>query len=305
MTRFVSRRALQGLAVVFGAVTISFILASLSGNAIDARYTNLDAETRAELVAEYGYDKPILERYGDFLTDVVRGDFGPTTGAAGSPLEQVFTALPYTLTLVFAAIAVAAAVALMTATFGVVRRASRADVIVRRTFLLLQGIPEFFLGLVLVLVFAVQLGWLPSFGATSAASYVLPVIALATPLISTLTRLLRAQLLEVLGSDFIVALRARGLTERRIVLRHGLANVAPPLVTYLALQMGWLIGGTIVVEVVFGIPGIGALAVTAAQAKDMATIQAIVVVVAIGYVVLNLVADLIVLAIDPRVRAAT
>jgi len=294
----------QGVVVVFGALTISFLLTSSSGNAVDARVTGIDPETRARLIHEYGYDQPLLERYWHFLTGAIHGDFGPSLGAVSSPVTQVLDALPYTLTLVVAAIVVASSAAIVLAVYGAVHRSSRIDVVIRRSFMAVQGIPEFFLGLVLVLVFAVQLGWLPSFGVDSASSYVLPVAALSLPLISTLTRLLRSQLLEVLGQDFVTALRSKGLSERTIVIRHGLRNAAPPLISYLALQLGWLLGGTIIVEVVFGVPGIGQLVVSAANVRDVGTIQAVVVVVAIGYVLCNLLADLVVYAVDPRVRQA-
>ncbi|HZV74380.1 MAG TPA: ABC transporter permease [Conexibacter sp.] len=302
MVRFIATRVVQGLLVVFGAATISFLLTSVSGNAVDARYSNLDAATRARLIHQYGYDQPLPVRYVHYLGNLLHGDFGPSSSVSSSPLARVGNALPYTLTLVGCAIVLATLIAVAVATYGAIRRESRVAVGLRRTFMALQGIPEFFVGLVLVLVFAVQLGWLPSFGANDASSYVLPVAALTIPLISTLTRLMRSQLLDVLGRDFVVALRAKGLTQRQIVLRHGLRNSAPPLITYLALQLGWLLGGTLIVEVVFGIPGIGSLVVASAGVRDVATVQAVVVVVAIGYVALNLLADLAVYAIDPRIR---
>ncbi|HZV72186.1 MAG TPA: ABC transporter permease [Conexibacter sp.] len=305
MKRYIATRLGQGLLVVFGAITISFVLASMAGNPIDARYANISPAARAQLLHQYGYDKPLLERYVSYVGGVAHGDFGPSIGSPTGALTRVAEALPYTLILVFAAMATASLIALASATFGAIRRGSRIDAWVRNGFVALQGIPEFFAGLVLVLLFAVVLGWLPSFGATGPASYVLPVIALSLPLVATLTRLLRSQLLDVLGADFVVALRAKGLSERDIVLRHGLRNAGPPLITYLALQLGWLLGGTIIVEVVFGIPGIGSLVVSATRARDMAVVQAIVVVVAVGYVLFNLFADLAVRAVDPRVRSAT
>lgn len=302
MARFIGIRLVQGLVVVFGAATISFLLTSVSGNAIDARYTNLDSVTRARLMHQYGYDQPLPERYLHYLGNVLHGDFGPSSGVSTSPLSSVLHALPYTLLLVASAIVLATTIAVLVATFSAIRRDSAIASFARRTLMVLQGIPEFFVGLLLVLVFAVQLGWLPSFGIDQPDSWILPVIALTVPLISTLARLTRSQLLDVLGRDFVIALRAKGLSEREIILRHGLRNAAPSLITYLGLQLGWLLGGTIIVEVVFGIPGIGLLAVSSARVRDVATVQAVVVVVAAGYVLLNLLADLAVYALDPRIR---
>jgi ABC-type dipeptide/oligopeptide/nickel transport system permease component len=208
------------------------------------------------------------------------------------------------MTLVFGAVIVASALAVPVALLSLLRRESLLDLVLRRTLMVLQGLPEFFVGLVLVLVFAVSLAWLPSFGASGPAWYVLPIAALAIPLMSSLARLLRAQLLGILHEEFVTALRARGLGPREIVLRHGLRNALPPLIAYLALQLGWLVGGTVIVEVVFGIPGLGELAISATRDRDITVIQAVVVTVAVGYVGFNLLADLIVYTIDPRVRAA-
>jgi peptide/nickel transport system permease protein len=302
--RYVAGRIAQGVVVVLGAITISFFLANLTGNAIDAIGINLGAEARERLIEEYGFDRPVLERFAEYFLGALQGDFGESFRAPVPALERVAEALPYTATLVFLAIVAACAAAVPTAIYSVLNRDSRTDRTIRRSFMLVQGLPEFFIGLVLILVFAVVLGWLPSFGVDGPTGYVLPVIALALPLLSTLTRLIRSQLIDVMGMEFVVALRAKGLRSRQIVLRHALKNALPPLITYLALQLGWLLGGTFIVEVVFGIPGIGQLAVSATEARDLSVIQAIVVVVAAAYVIFNLLADMAVYAIDPRVRTA-
>ena len=182
------------------------------------------------------------------------------------------------------------------------RRGSLVDGGIRSTLMALQGLPPFWLGVILVLIFSVQLQWLPSYGNRSATSYILPIAALSIPLMSTVVRLLRSQLLDIMGMEFITALRAKGLSERDIVIRHALRNAMPPLVTFMALQIGWLFGGTLIVEAMFGWPGIGTLTLTATGNQDLTVIQAIVVVVAVVYVLLNLLADLAVLAIDPRLR---
>jgi ABC-type dipeptide/oligopeptide/nickel transport system permease component len=300
---FLARRLAQGLVVIWGAITISFLLASVSGNAIDARLQQIDPGTRERLLHEYGFDEPVLERYGSFVVGVLHGDFGSSIGSTDDPLTRVAEAVPYTLTLVVCAVVAALCASVLCATLGITRRG--VDGVLRRAFIVVQGVPEFYLGLVFILVFAVWLGWLPSFGAAGPSSYVLPVAALALPLMSTLTRLLRGRLLDVLGMDFVAALRCKGLTERAIVWRHGMRNAAAPLIAYLALQIGWLLGGTLIVEYVFGVPGIGSLVVTASQARDLAVVQAVVVCVAIAYVLLNIVADIAVMFIDPRVRAET
>jgi peptide/nickel transport system permease protein len=162
--------------------------------------------------------------------------------------------------------------------------------------------PEFWLGLLLILIFAVWLGVLPSLGFDDWTSPILPIVTLALPLSSILTRLLRSQLLDIMTSDFVVALRAKGLTEREILVRHALQNALSPFITYIALQVGWLVGGTVVVESVFTWPGLGALALSAAKTRDLQVLQAIVILIAVGYVGFNLLADLLVIWIDPRIR---
>lgn len=304
MTRYVFTRIVQGLVVVFGAITITFVMAAIAGNPVDAKFNGLPPEIRARLVHQLGYDRPIPARFVAYLADVVHGSFGPSLSSPRSPLALVAAGLPYTLVLVLGAMLLACSVAVPCAVFGAIHRQSRLDTWIRRVLMVLQGLPEFFIGLLLVLIFAVALDWLPSFGIAGPASYVLPIVALSLPLMSTLTRLLRAQLLDILGMDFVIAMRAKGLSERDIVLRHGMRNAGPPMITYLALQLGWLLGGTIFVEVVFGIPGIGSLIVLATRSQDIAVVQAVVVTVAVGYVLLNLLADLAVYAVDPRVRSA-
>ena len=196
----------------------------------------------------------------------------------------------------------ACAVAIPVSILSVLRRESLADRTLRRGLALAQGVPEFWLALLLVLLFSVTLGWLPSIGASGLDSYVLPVLALSIPLMSTIVRIVRSHLLDVLGMDFVTALRAKGLTTREIVYRHALRNALAPFITFLALQLGWLVGGTILVENVFSWPGLGSLMVSATQVRDLTVIEASVVLVATAYVVLNLLADLAVAAIDPRVR---
>jgi ABC-type dipeptide/oligopeptide/nickel transport system permease component len=154
------------------------------------------------------------------------------------------------------------------------------------------------------LVFSVSLNWLPSIADGSAASIVLPTIALALPLVSTFVRLLRSQMLEVMTSDFVIAMRVRGLSLKRIVITHVLPNALPPLITFMALQIGWLLGGTLIVETVFGWPGLGNVTITATSNQDLPVIEAAIVVTAIAYVVANLVADILVMLLDPRIRVA-
>ncbi len=284
----------QGVVVLFGAIAVSFVLANLSGNPTDLLAgLNSTPEQRAELRHEYGYDKPLAERFVTYVGDAVRGDFGNSVRQPESAFSLVFNALPYTLALVALAMLVAVAVSLPIAVHSVLRRESKSDKALRTAVTVMQGLPEFWLAIVFVLIFSVWLGWLPVIGAGGPANYVLPVLSIAIPLVSTMVRLLRGHLFEIMGMEFVTALRAKGLSDRDIVLRHALRNTLPVTITFLALQIGWLIGGTVIVETVFSWPGLGNLTVQATTNRDIPVIQAIVIVIALVYIVMNLLADLL------------
>lgn len=303
MRRILITRLGQGVVVVFGAIVISFVLVNLSGNPIDILAgLNASPAQREALKHAYGYDRPLGARFVEYIAHAARGDFGDSIRQSSPAFSLVLHALPYTLELVLLAMLVAVAVSLPVAVHSVLRRDTRSDRALRTTLTAMQGLPEFWLAIVFVLIFSVKLGWFPVIGAAGPANYVLPVMAIAIPLMSTMVRLLRSHLLDILGMEFVTALTAKGLSDREIVLRHALRNTFPLVITFLALQIGWLIGGTIIVETVFGWPGMGNLAVTAVNFRDLPVIQAIVIVVAVVYVGMNLLADLLAMALDPRMR---
>lgn len=296
-------RVRQAVVVVFGALIISFLLVTVGGDAARAQAGNvLPAEQLEALRRELGYDKPILTRLGDYLAGAVQGDFGTSYRFRAPAAEVVLDALPYTLLLVGAALAVALIISIPLALYAVLRRDTPDDRLVRGFFITIQGMPDFWLGTLFILIFSIQLGLLPSIGFGSASSLVLPTMTLAIPLIPAFFRFLRSQLLDVMEQDFVLVLRTKGLNRREILLHHGVRNALPAFVTYLALHIGWLIGGTAVVEFIFSWPGIGSVLLTSVPVRDLQVVQAVVVVVAVCFVLLNLLADLAVLALDPRVR---
>lgn len=301
--RFVGVRLGQSAVVIFGAVLISFLLVNISGNSVIATGAALlTPEQRRQLEQQLGFDRPLLQRLAEYLGKVLHGDFGESYRFGGSALSIVLVALPNTLVLVVGALFVALLLGVPAAIFSAVHPGNRGDRVLRRVVSVLQGVPEFWLGIVLVLIFSVTLGILPSVGFDRPDALILPVIALGTPLVPAVFRLLRGGLLDVLDRDFVEALRVKGLSESTIVIHHALRNALPGFATYLALQLGYLIGGTLIVEVVFNWPGIGSLALDAVRARDLGVVQAVVVVLAFAFVVLNLLADLFVLWLDPRVR---
>jgi len=301
--RYVLGRLVQGAAVIFGAITISFILIHLTGNPAEVLAGGMMSQEQVhQLSVRLGYDRPLLVQYLDYLGNAVRGNLGESFRYQEPATTSVFHALPNTLLLVAGAILVACAVAVPTAVFSVLKRESLADRVLRRAIIMGQGIPEYWLGLMLILIFAVRLGWVASLGFSGPGSAILPILTLALPPTSMFVRLLRANLLDIMKADFVTALRSKGLSELDILLRHGLRNALAPFLTFLALELGWLIGGTIIVENVFVWPGIGVLALSAVEARDLPVLQAILIIVAVSYVVLNLAVDLLLMWIDPRVQ---
>jgi peptide/nickel transport system permease protein len=301
--RYLLGRLGQGLLVVFGAITISFLLVHITGNPAQVLAGGtLPPRQVAALSHQLGYDKPLLQQYVDYLGGVVHGDFGDSFRYQSSAASLVLSALPNTLLLVALAILLATALAIATALYSVLHAETRFDRWLRRALIVLQGIPDFWLCLLLVLVFGVRLRWLPTIGFSGVTSLILPVVTLALPLVSSFVRLLRANLLDLSGSDFMVALRAKGLSEREIMWRHGLRNALVPFLTYLALQAGWLIGGTIIIESIFVWPGIGPVLLSAVQVRDLTVVQAVVVIIAVAFVLLNLLVDGLVMWLDPRTR---
>lgn len=300
---YIGSRLLQGLFVVLGAVTVGYFLINAGGNPIASLATRqLTAAQRQALIEQYGFDVPLVPRFFHYLGNAVTGDLGQSFRSEDSAAGLVLAALPRTGLLVATTIAVALAIAVPLAIFCVLRRNSRGDRVVQRTLVGLQGVPDFWFALLLVLLFSVQLGWLPSIDNGTPQAIVLPVAALTLPLLATLVRIYRGEMLEVLSGDFVAAMRARGLHNRDIVVRHAAPNALPGLITFIALQIGWLLGGTLVVETVFGWQGIGSLAITAVSNNDLPVLEALIIMTAIAYVLLSLAADLLLFVLDPRIR---
>ncbi|HZV74264.1 MAG TPA: ABC transporter permease [Conexibacter sp.] len=303
LVRYLGWRIVQGIFVVLGAVVVSFLITNLAGNPSDVIGGGLlTPAQRAQIGHQLGYDRPVLVRLGDYVTGVLHGDFGSSWRTGQSALGLVLKALPNTLILIACAMTLALLLAVPIALYSVLRRETRVDRSARATMMLVAALPDFWIALLLVLLLSVNLGALPSIGFDSPRSLIMPALAIGLPLIPTSVRLLRAALLDVVSQDFITTLRAKGLGEGTIVTRYALKHAAGPFVTLLAMQVGWLLGGTIIVEVIFAWPGMGSLLQDAVTNHDIAVIQAAVVIVATGYVLLNLAGDVLIALMDPRIR---
>jgi ABC-type dipeptide/oligopeptide/nickel transport system permease component len=231
----------------------------------------------------------------------VHGDFGNSFRYGTGAVSTVLTALPNTLILISISLTAAITISVAVASASVLRQGGWSDRLWRPVMSALQGIPDFWIALVLVLILSVRLHLLPSLGFAGPSSLIMPCTALTLPMLASFTRLLRGSLLDFTNSDIALALRARGLTRREIVIHHGMRNAMVTFVSYVALQAGWLVGGTLIVETIFAWPGIGTLLIGAVQSRDLTVIQATVVIIALAFTLLNLIADLTVIWLDPRI----
>jgi peptide/nickel transport system permease protein len=303
MLRSLIARLLSSALVVAGVVVVVFVLARVVGDPVELMIQpGLGEEEIAELRKSLGTDKPLWQQFLTFVANVARGDFGISPWQGEPALALVLERVPATLALAAAAMVLAALIATIVGAVSALRRGSWMDRGAMSIVLLGQSVPNFWLGLMLILLFSTTLQWLPSAGYGSLAHFALPTITLAFFFIARLTRLVRSELLEVMSQDYIRTARSKGLPEALVFRRHALRNIAVPIVTVLAVDFGALVGGAVVTETVFAWPGVGRLMIQAIGQRDFPIIQAGAFVLAIGVVVANLLADLAYAWLDPRVR---
>lgn len=303
MGTYIARRAVHGGFVLFGVSIIVFLLMHLSGDPV-AVLLPLDAppEQVEAFRHQMGFDRPLPVQYLMFLSRAVRGDFGYSYHYRTDAMSIVLERMPATLKLTFAALFVALIVSIPAGIFAALRQGKISDMIVRVGVLFGQAVPGFWLALMLIMIFGVRLRWLPVSGAEGWKSLILPAIVAGSFSMATITRLLRCNLLETLGENYIQTAHGKGLPPRIIITRHALKNAAIPAITVIGLQMGWLLGGAVISEVVFAYPGMGRLAVTAVSYRDVPVIQSFVAITAIIVVVINLSVDIVYSWLDPRIR---
>lgn len=304
MIRAVLGRAIQLVLVVLAVVTIVFFVLRLT-TGDPARLMNPPG-TPEEIITQtrvrIGTDRPLHVQYVDYLWNMAQGDLGTSFRGSQPVAESVLRALPNTLALAAVAVVVGAGLALVLGGAAAWRPNSALDRAVLGYVALAQATPAFWLAVILVLVFALELRWFPAIDMTGPRSFVLPVTALVVTLSPVLVRTVRQSLIETMGEDFIRAARARRVSEWRLFLVHGLKIAALPLITLIGLQLGFLLAGAVVVEAIFNWPGIGKLILDALASRDFPMIQGGVLVAAVAFVLLNLVVDQIYGFLDPRIR---
>jgi len=303
----VKRIALMAV-VVFGATVLAFVLIDQApgdpGRLIAfARYgEELTAEQIEAVRRSEGFDAPLPVRYVRWLGHVLRGDLGRSLATGNSVAAEIVQRAPATLALAGASVALALLIGLPLGIVAAVRRGTWLDALGRTTAMLGVSVPNFWLALLLLLLFALVLGWLPSFGYGTLAHLVLPVVTLGTAMAALTTRITRSSMLDVLCEDYVRTARAKGLTEQAVILKHALRNALIPVVTVSGLQFGRLLEGAVVVESIFGWPGLGRLLVKAIFARDYAILQGCILVIALLIVLVNFLVDISYASLDPRIR---
>ena len=305
MFRYLALRCAYAAVVLLCVATIVFFLMRLKG---DPALLFLPGSATPDDVAIYkaahGLDKSLPVQYGFFLASMLHGDFGTSLRYGEPSLQLVFERLPYTLLLAAAAAIIGLILAVPLAIVAAVHKGSTADTLAMLVSLFGQSFPQFWLGLMLILLLAVRIKAFPPSGAGDIRNLVLPALTLGLGVAAIVARLLRANLIEVLSQDYVRTGRAKGLAEAPLLLRHALKNAALPSMTVFGLQLAALISNAIVVEFVFGWPGIGRLALTAIGQRDYPVVEAFVFVTGGVYVLLNLIVDLLYSWLDPRIRLA-
>jgi peptide/nickel transport system permease protein len=304
MQQLVFRRLYQACFVLIGTTMIVFALLHLTGGSI-ARSLLPEWSTEeqiADFEAKLGLDRPIPEQYMMWLGGVLRGDFGNSFTTGLPAMDIIMERLPNTIQLALVAQLIAILVAFPLGMLAALKRGSIWDRISMGFALLGQSMPHFWLGLMLILIVSVRLGWLPVSGKETPQSIILPAITLATGPIAILSRLVRSGMIEVMGHDYVRTARAKGLSEGRVLNGHAMRNALLPLITVIGLEIGSLLNGSVVIEAVFAWPGIGRLLVESLQRRDIPVVEAGVLLVAVMYVGLNLIVDVLYGWVDPRVR---
>jgi len=306
MLRFVLVRLAQGLVVIFIVTTLVFVILHLApGDPVTLLIGEapMTPEQVAQIRHFWGLDQPLFAQYARWASNMLRGDFGESIGSGGKPVAVLlWESAPNTLQLNLLALLTSVGLAIPAGVLAAARRHSSFDRGLMIVSTLGISFPNFWLGLMLIVLFSLILRWLPPFGMSDWRSYLLPVLVLAAEQMALLARLTRSAILEVLEHEFVVTARAKGLAESTVLAHHVLRNAMLPVISVIGYRIGFLLSGTIVIETVFAWPGVGRLLFQSIGQRDYVVVQAVVTLGALVVVVSNLVTDVIYAYVDPRIR---
>ena len=312
MTQYIIRRLIHSLFIVWGVATLVFFgLRAIPGDPVlqflGPEYTPEAAEA---LERKLGLDEPIYVQYVKWMGNSIRGDFGDSIASGESVTDAIKTGMPKTMSIAVVSFTLAILIALPAGIIAALKRNSPIDYIVSVIAFLGVSMPAFWFGIILIILFAVRLGWFPAIGYEPISEgfwpwlkhLLLPGLAVGTGFSAILMRFVRAGLLEVLGSDYVRTARAKGLAERNVIIRHALRNALIPVVTIAGIQLALLLSGTVIIEIVFSIRGMGRILVGAIFDKDYPIVQGVILLISVIFVMANLVVDIVYTFLDPRIR---
>jgi peptide/nickel transport system permease protein len=304
MRRYVLKRVLQTVLTAWFTVTVVFVLLRMAPGdpAVSYAPPNPSSQQLEAIRQEFGLDQPLLAQYGTFMGHLLRGDVGQSFQFRQSALTVVLERLPYTITLAVAAIVITAVLAIPLGVWMARRANTAGELGANIATIAGQSMPDFWIGFVLLILFAVNLQWFPSSGFTSTSSLVLPTLTIVVLQVALISRLVRREMSVNLNAPYVTIARSRGVSERRLTWRYAFSNSAIPVVTALGTRFAAMLNGVVIVEVVFRWPGVGQLVVDALERRDLPVIQATVLVTVLLALFVQLAVDLIYPLLDPRVR---
>ncbi|WP_430884646.1 nickel ABC transporter permease [Fusibacter sp. JL216-2] len=305
MLKYIGRRLLMLIPVLLGVTFIVFSIMYMTPGDPAQLILGESAppEAVAELRADMGLEDPFIVQYGRFVVNAVQGDFGKSYTTKRDVFSEIFARFPNTLKLAGVGVLLAIAIGIPVGIISATRQYSALDNVSMIGALLGVSMPNFWLGLMLILFFSVNLGWLPSSGSETFKHMILPAITLGTGAAAIITRMTRSSMLEVIRQDFIRTARAKGVAEKKVINKHALKNALIPVITVVGLQFGYLLGGAVLTETVFSWPGVGRLLVEAIRQKDTPTVLASVVFMATTFSFVNLLVDVLYAYVDPRIKS--
>ena len=314
MLLYFVRQTLLAIPALLGVVLITFVLMRAVPGDVVTNLVGLEGNVSPERMAEmrrmFGLDLPIHLQFGQWFGAVLQGDLGSSLRTSRPIVQDLLLRFPVTLELTFLSLLIALVIAVPLGILAAVRRGSVVDFLVSVFALLGLSIPGFFLGILLILLFSLRLGWLPPAGYVALQesvlqnlkNMILPSLSLGLVLAAAITRIVRSSMLEVLNRDYIRTARAKGLSERIVTYRHALRNALIPVITVVGLQFGTLLGGAVIIEQVFSLPGVGRFALEGINLRDYPVVQGAVLLIAAAFILVNLLVDVIYSLIDPRIR---
>ena len=312
MARYIIKRLLLVLLVLWLVATLTYFMVHVTpGDTAEAILVSIygedvvSPETLARVNEKFDLNRPIIIQYLEWLKNAVTLNFGVSYKYEMPVTKLLFMRLPNTLLLGFVAFAISVCIAIPLGIHSALHHNKAPDHATRGFVLFTSSFPTFWIAIMLIIIFAIKLGWVPVSGMKTPNSIILPAVTLAIGMIATTTRMMRSSMLDVLNQDYMTVVRLKGLTNRQIIWGHALRNAILPIITVLGLQIGHILGGSVVVESVFAWPGVGSLFLDAINSKDLPMIEGCVILITFGYAIANVAVDIIYAFVDPRVKYDT